>query len=201
MGTRNDEPEKASRPFDVSRDGFVLGEGAGVMVLEREDFARARSAQIYGKLAGAGTSSDGYHITAVDPEGHGQARAITAALRVADIDKADVNHVNCHATSTPAGDVTETVAIRKAIGGHPVLTAPKSSFGHLMGAAGAVEGLATLLSVRNDIVPATLNLKDLDSGVLLDVVTGEPRKMELKAAVSDSSGFGGHNVALVFTKA
>ncbi|RJQ80388.1 beta-ketoacyl-[acyl-carrier-protein] synthase family protein [Pseudonocardiaceae bacterium YIM PH 21723] len=201
MSTRNDEPEKASRPFDVSRDGFVLGEGAGVMVLEREDFARARGAKIYGKLAGIGTSSDGYHITAPDPEGNGQARAITAALRVAGIDKADVGHVNCHATSTPAGDVTETVAIRKAIGDHPVLTAPKSSFGHLLGAAGAVEGLATLLAVRDGIIPATLNLDELDPGVQLDVVSGEPRKVELQAAVSDSFGFGGHNVALVFTKA
>jgi 3-oxoacyl-[acyl-carrier-protein] synthase II len=201
MSTRNDEPRTASRPFDVTRDGFVLGEGAGMMVLEREDFARARGARLYGKLAGAGISSDGYHITSVDPEGRGQVRAITSALRVAGVGKADVGHVNCHATSTPAGDVTETVAIRQAIGEHPVLTAPKSAMGHLLGAAGAVEGVITLLSVRDDVVPATLNLNDVDPAVPHDVVTGEPRKMELKAAVSDSIGFGGHNVALLFTKA
>ncbi|GGS20831.1 beta-ketoacyl-[acyl-carrier-protein] synthase family protein [Streptomyces griseoviridis] len=201
MSTRNDEPEKASRPFDVSRDGFVLGEGAGVMVLERADFARARDARIHGRLAGVGTSSDGHHITAVDPEGHGQSRAIAAALRVAGLSRTDVRHVNCHATSTPAGDVTETVAIRRVIGDHPVLTAPKSSLGHLMGAAGAVEGVVTLLSVRDDIVPPTLNLVDPDPAVRLDVVTREPRRTGIGAAVSNSAGFGGHNVALIFTKA
>lgn len=201
MSTRNDAPRTASRPFDMNRDGFVLGEGAGVMVLEREDFARTRRARIYGKLAGVGTSSEGYHITAVDPEGHGQVRAITEALRVANIDKTDVNHVNCHATSTPTGDVTEAIAIRKALGEHPVLTAPKSSFGHLLGAAGAVEAVVALLSVRDDVIPPTLNLDEPDPDVLLDVVTDEPRKMEITAAVSDSLGFGGHNVALVFTKA
>lgn len=178
----------------------MLGEGAGVIALERGDFAHARGARIYGKLAGAGISSDGYHITSVDPEGRGVVRAITAALRVAGIDKADVAHVNCHATSTPAGDVTETVAIGKAIGDHPVLTAPKSALGHLPGAAGAVEGLI-VLSVRDDIVPATLDLNDIHPGVRHDVVTGDPRKTELGAVVSDSIGFGGHNVALVFTKA
>jgi 3-oxoacyl-[acyl-carrier-protein] synthase II len=138
MSTRNDEPTKASRPFDIHRDGFVLGEGAGVMVLERADYAAARGARVYGRLAGAGTSADGYHITAPDPEGTGQARAIQLALRNGGIDPADVGHVNCHATATPVGDVAETVAIRKAIGDHPVLTASKSSFGHLLGAAGAV---------------------------------------------------------------
>ncbi|MBP2331288.1 3-oxoacyl-[acyl-carrier-protein] synthase II [Kibdelosporangium banguiense] len=199
MSTRNDEPEKASRPFDVQRDGFVLGEGAGIMVLEREDHAKARGAKIYGKLAGVGTSSDGYHITAPDPEGAGQARAITAALRTGQIDPADVGHVNCHATSTPVGDVTETLAIRKSIGDHPVLTAPKGSFGHLLGAAGAVEAIVTVLSIRDSVVPATLNLEDVDPGILHDVVAGEPRKIDLKAAVNDSFGFGGHNVALAFT--
>lgn len=201
MSTRNDEPTKASRPFDIHRDGFVLGEGAGVMVLERADYAAARGARVYGRLAGAGTSADGYHITAPDPEGTGQARAIQLALRNGGIDPADVGHVNCHATATPVGDVAETVAIRKAIGDHPVLTASKSSFGHLLGAAGAVEAIITVLSIHDGVVPATLNLEDLDPKVLLDVVAGEPRKIELTAAVNDSFGFGGHNVALVFTAA
>lgn len=201
MSTRNDEPGKASRPFDIHRDGFVLGEGAGIMVLERAEHAAARGAKVYGKLAGIGTSSDSYHITAPDPEGVGQARAITQALRTAGVDPADVGHVNCHATATPVGDVAETVAIRKAIGDHPVLTAPKSSFGHLLGAAGAVEAILTVLSIQDGVVPATLNLDDLDPKVLLDVVSGEPRKIELTAAVNDSFGFGGHNVALLFTAA
>ncbi|HET9142441.1 beta-ketoacyl-[acyl-carrier-protein] synthase family protein [Actinophytocola sp.] len=201
MSTRNDEPTRASRPFDVHRDGFVLGEGAGIVVLERADHAAARGARVYGRLAGIGTSADSYHITAPDPEGVGQARAISAALRSAGVDPADVGHVNCHATSTPVGDVAETVAIRKAIGDHPVLTAPKSAFGHLLGAAGAVEAIITVLSIQDGLVPATLNLDDQDPKVLLDVVTGEPRKIELTAAVNDSFGFGGHNVALLFTAA
>ncbi|MET0234042.1 MAG: beta-ketoacyl-[acyl-carrier-protein] synthase family protein [Kibdelosporangium sp.] len=201
MSTRNEEPTRASRPFDAQRDGFVLGEGAGIMVLEREDHARARGAKIYGRLAGVGTSSDGYHITAPDPEGAGQARAITAALRTGRLDPADIGHVNCHATSTAVGDVTETIAIRKSIGEHPVLTAPKGSFGHLLGAAGAVEAIVTILSIRDSVIPATLNLEDLDPGVTHDVVAGEPRKIDLKAAVNDSFGFGGHNVALAFASA
>jgi 3-oxoacyl-[acyl-carrier-protein] synthase II len=201
MSTRNDEPEKASRPFDIARDGFVLGEGAGIMVLERAEFAAARGAKVYGRLAGIGTSSDAYHITGPDPEGVGQARAITAALRSGGVDKVDVGHVNAHATSTPAGDIPETIAIRKAIGDHPIVTAPKSALGHLLGAAGAVEAIATVLSIRNGVVPPTLNLDNLDPAVLLDVVTGKPRPVELTAAVNDSFGFGGHNVALVFTSA
>jgi 3-oxoacyl-[acyl-carrier-protein] synthase II len=201
MSTRNDEPTKASRPFDIHRDGFVLGEGAGIMVLERAEHATARGAKIYGRLAGIGTSADAYHITAPDPEGVGQARAIANALRSGGIDPADVGHVNCHATATPVGDVAETVAIRKAIGDHPVLTAPKSSFGHLLGAAGAVEAILTVLSIHDGVVPATLNLDDLDPKVMLEVIAGEPRKIDLTAAVNDSFGFGGHNVALAFAAA
>ena len=201
MSTRNDEPERASRPFDVDRDGFVLGEGSGIMVLEREEFARARGATVYGRLAGIGTSSDGYHITAPDPTGSGAARAIAAALRTAGIDPTDVGHVNCHATSTPVGDVAEAAAIRAAIGDHPVLTAPKSAMGHLLGAAGAVESIAAMLSVREGIIPPTLNLEHIDDGVQLDVAAGEARKVELTAAVNDAFGFGGHNVALVFIAA
>jgi 3-oxoacyl-[acyl-carrier-protein] synthase II len=154
--SHNDDPEHASRPFDTARDGFVLGEGAGIMVLERAEYAAARGATVHGKLAGIGTSSDGYHITAPDPEGLGQARAITAALRSAGLDPTDIGHVNCHATSTQVGDVGEAVSVRKAIGDHPILTAPKGALGHLLGAAGAVEGLAALLSVRDGVIPPTV---------------------------------------------
>jgi len=196
---RNDDPEHASRPFDAARNGFVLGEGAGIVVLEREEFAAARGATVHARIAGIGTSADAHHITAPDPEGTGQSRAIAAALRTADLDPAEVGHVNCHATSTPVGDVAETVAVRKSIGEHPVLTAPKGSLGHLLGAAGAVEAITTILSVREGLVPPTANLTDLDPDVSLDVVAGEARKVSLDAAVNDSFGFGGHNVALAVT--
>ncbi|MFB9495983.1 beta-ketoacyl-[acyl-carrier-protein] synthase family protein [Saccharothrix mutabilis subsp. capreolus] len=201
MSTRNDDPTRASRPFDVDRDGFVLGEGAGIMVLEREEFARARGARIYGKLAGIGTSSDGHHITAADPEGLGQSRAIAAAIRTAGLSPTDIGHVNCHATSTQVGDAIEPLAVKRAIGDHAVLTAPKGNHGHLLGASGAVEAITTLLSVRDGIVPPTLNLENQDPKVQLEVVTGEPRKIDLVAAVNNSFGFGGHNVSLVFTGA
>lgn len=198
---RNDSPELASRPFDADRNGFVLGEGAGMVVLEREEFAAARGATVHGRLAGIGTSADAYHITAPDPEGNGQSRAVAAALRTAGLDPADIGHVNCHATSTVVGDVAETVAIKKAIGEHPVLTAPKGSLGHLLGAAGAVECIATILALREGLVPPTANLENLDPDVTLDVVAGEARKVTLEAAVNDSFGFGGHNVALALTPA
>jgi 3-oxoacyl-[acyl-carrier-protein] synthase II len=199
MSTRNDDPERASRPWDTERDGFVLGEGAGIVVLERADHAAARGARVYARLAGVGTSSDAYHITAPDPSAAGQIRAIAAAVRNSDVDAADIGHVNAHATSTPVGDVPETVAVRKAIGDHPILTAPKGSLGHLLGASGAVESIATVLSLYEGVIPPTANLENLDPGVTLDVVSGEPRKVRLLAAVNDSFGFGGHNVALVFT--
>jgi 3-oxoacyl-[acyl-carrier-protein] synthase II len=201
LSLRNDEPDRASRPFDVDRDGFVLGEGAGVLVLESAEHARARGARVYGKLAGTGITSDAYHITGNHPEGIGQMAAMRNAIREAGLTPADIGHVNAHATSTVVGDIGEAVAIRKAIGDHVVLTAPKSSFGHLVGGAGAVESIVTLLSIYNGIIPATRNLENQDPKVELDVVAGEPRKMELNAAVNDSFGFGGHNVALVFTAA
>ena len=201
MSTRNNEPEKASRPFDGERDGFVLGEGAGVVVLERADHAKARGAKVYGRLAGIGTSSDAHHITAPDPEGEGQRRAIQAAMRSGELSASDIGHVNCHATSTPVGDTIESIAIHRAIGDHPLLTAAKGSLGHLLGASGAVAAIATVLSVRDDVIPPTANLENPDPAVLHEVVAGQPRKVELKAAITDSFGFGGHNVALAFTKA
>jgi 3-oxoacyl-[acyl-carrier-protein] synthase II len=201
MSTRNDDPEHASRPWDMGRDGFVLGEGAGIVVLERAEHAAARGARVYTRLAGVGTSADAYHITAPDPEAVGQARAIAAAVRNSGIDPKDIGHVNAHATSTPVGDVPETVAVRKSIGDHPILTAPKGSLGHLLGASGAVESIATVLSLYEGLIPPTANLENLDPGVTLDVVSGEARKVKLSAALNDSFGFGGHNVALVFTTA
>ena len=201
LSGRNDEPTRASRPFDVDRDGFVLGEGAGIMVLERAEFAAARGATVHGKIAGAGLTSDAYHITGPEPEGIGQSRAIRKAVETAGLSPKDVGHVNCHATSTVAGDVGETRAVRKALGDHVVLTAPKSQLGHTVGAAGAIESILTLLTVKEGIIPATLNLENLDPGIELDVVSGEPRKVDLQAAVCDSFGFGGHNAAIAITKA
>ncbi|TWH18255.1 beta-ketoacyl-[acyl-carrier-protein] synthase family protein [Prauserella rugosa] len=201
VSTRNDDPEHASRPFDVDRDGFVLGEGAGVLVLERADHAKARGARIYGRLAGTGITSDAYHITGNHPEGIGQVAAMREAIEQAGLTAQDVGHVNAHATSTVVGDVGEAAAIRKALGDHPVVTAPKSALGHLVGGAGAVEGIATLLAIYHGVVPMTLNLGELDPKVELDVVAGEPRKTELTAAISNSFGFGGHNTALLFAAA
>ncbi|MDQ3789814.1 MAG: beta-ketoacyl-[acyl-carrier-protein] synthase family protein [Actinomycetota bacterium] len=201
LSLRNDEPERASRPFDVDRDGFILGEGAGVLVLESEEHARARGARVYGKLAGAGITSDAYHITGNHPEGIGQINAMTQAIRQAGLTPADIGHVNAHATSTVVGDIGEAVAIKKAVGDHAVLTAPKGSIGHLVGGAGAVESIVTLLSIYHGIIPATRNLENQDPKVELDVVAGEARKLDLVAAMNDSFGFGGHNVALVFTAA
>ncbi len=198
LSTRNDDPQGASRPFDKSRDGFVLGEGAGVLVLERAEHAKARGARIYATLAGAGVTADAYDIVQPHPEGDGAVRAIQRALRSGDLRPEDVNHVNAHATSTPVGDVAEALAIRKAIGNHPVVTAPKGGLGHLLGAAGAVEAITSILAIHHGVVPPTINLDEVDDDVELDIAT-KPREMAITAALSDSFGFGGHNVALVFT--
>jgi 3-oxoacyl-[acyl-carrier-protein] synthase II len=201
MSTRNDDPQKASRPFDKGRDGFVLGEGAGVLVLERADHARARGAKVYARLAGAGMTSDGFDIVQPDPEGWGATRAITMALKDAGVDKSDVVHVNAHATSTPVGDVAEIIALHKALGDHAVITSTKSMTGHLLGAAGAIESIATILAIRHGVVPPTINLDDPDDNVDLDVVAHKARHLEIPAALNNSFGFGGHNAALVFTRA
>ena len=204
MSTRNDEPERASRPFDKARDGFVLGEGAAALVLERADTAAARGVQVHARLAGAGATADGYDLVAPHPEGEGAARAIGAALRDAGLSPADIGHVNAHATSTPVGDTAEAAAIRSAVGEHALVTATKSQTGHLLGAAGALESVFTILALREQLVPATANLDDPDDDAAvqsLDIVRHEPRKAALQAAVNDSFGFGGHNIALVFTTA
>ena len=204
MSTRNDEPLRASRPFDKARDGFVLGEGAAALVLERGDAARARGATVHARLAGAGASADGYDLVAPHPEGDGAARAIAAAIRDAGLTAADIGHVNAHATSTPVGDTAEAAAIRTAIGEHVLVSATKSQTGHLLGAAGALESVFTILALRDQVVPATANLDDPDDDPAvqaLDIVRREPRKATFSAAVNDSFGFGGHNIALVFTTA
>jgi 3-oxoacyl-[acyl-carrier-protein] synthase II len=198
MSTRNDEPERASRPWDKGRDGFVLGEGAAVVVLERAEHAAARGAKVYARLAGSGITSDGFDIVQPHPEGAGFVRAVGKALTDANLTGADIVHVNAHATSTPTGDMAEIAGLRAVIGDHPVLTATKSMSGHLLGAAGALESIATILAVYEGVVPPTINLDDPEDG-LLDVAV-KPRQMEIPAALNNSFGFGGHNVALVFTR-
>ncbi|MFI6446798.1 beta-ketoacyl-[acyl-carrier-protein] synthase family protein [Kitasatospora sp. NPDC050543] len=197
--TRNDEPRRASRPFDTDRDGFVIGEGAAVLVLERAGFAAARAARVHATLAGAGVTSDAHHITAAHPDG--QVRAMRLALAAAGLSPLAVTHVHAHATSTPKGDLVEAGSIAEALGTHPAVTATKSMTGHLFGAAGAVGALAAILAVRDGIIPATQNLDSLDPEVKLDVVTGRPRRGAVGAALTNSFGFGGHNASLVFTPA
>ncbi|WP_327667585.1 beta-ketoacyl-ACP synthase II [Streptomyces sp. NBC_00485] len=194
--TRNDDPAGASRPFDATRDGFVIGEGAAVVVLEHVDFAAARAAAPYAVLAGAGVTSDAHHLTS----GHtdGQARAIRRALTDADLGADDIDVVHAHATSTPHGDLTEAEAIGDAIGLHAVVTATKSMTGHLFGAAGSLNALAAILALRDQVVPPTINLREQDPQIKLDVVTGGPRAGRVGAALVNSFGFGGHNACLVF---
>jgi 3-oxoacyl-[acyl-carrier-protein] synthase II len=208
MSTRNDEPERASRPFDKARDGFVLGEGAGMLVLESLSHARQRGAVVHAVAAGVGYSSDAYHIAHPEPDGAGVVAAITRAVADARVDPADVVHVNAHATSTPEGDAVEAQALAKALGtaiDGVVVTSTKSMTGHLLGGAGAVESVATVLALREHVSPPTINLEDLDENVTVDVAT-EPRPLskrgsEPMAAVNNAFGFGGHNVSLVFTSA
>jgi 3-oxoacyl-[acyl-carrier-protein] synthase II len=201
LSTRNDEPERASRPFDVDRDGFVMGEGAGVVILESAEHAKARGARIYGRLAGSGITSDAYHITGSHPDGLGQVAAMRKALAAADLQPSDIGHVNAHATSTVVGDVGEANSVRKAIGDGTVVTAPKGSLGHLVGGAGAVESIVTILSLHHGVIPATQNLENIDPKVELDVVADKPRHVEQTAAINNAFGFGGHNVALAFARA
>jgi 3-oxoacyl-[acyl-carrier-protein] synthase II len=200
MSTRNDEPQRASRPYDKNRDGFVLGEGAGVLVLERASSAKARGRKPYAILAGAGITADSHDIVQPDPEGSGQARAAKTAIERSGIAYSDVVHVNAHATSTPAGDMAEAKWIAKMLGDQTVVAGTKSMTGHLLGAAGAVEAIATVLSIVNDVVPPTINLEDPDDELSVDVPS-EARQMTVTAALNDSFGFGGHNAALLFHKA
>jgi 3-oxoacyl-[acyl-carrier-protein] synthase II len=204
LSQNHDEPTAASRPFDKQRDGFVLGEGASLVVLESAEHAAARGRTPYAGLAGAGMANDAYHVAAPEPTGEGAARAMSSALRDAGITAADVSHVNAHATSTPAGDLAESRAIRAVFGEHAdsvAVTATKSCTGHLLGAAGALEAAVTCLALRDHTVPATRNLDDPDDEVDLDLVRVTPRTLPPGgAALSNSFGFGGHDVALVFTE-
>lgn len=203
LSRRNDEPARASRPWDVDRDGFVLGEGAAMMVLERLDSAKARGAKIYATLRGAGISADGHDLVQPDPEGYGQSLAMTRALEEAGLTPSDIVHVNAHGTSTPQGDVTEAGSIRNALGAdvdHVVVNSTKSMTGHLLGGAGALETLATVLALKDRVVPGTINVDNIEPDLEIDVAT-ENRKLpdgDL-AAVNNSFGFGGHNVAVVVT--
>ncbi|GAA2584768.1 beta-ketoacyl-[acyl-carrier-protein] synthase family protein [Actinomadura fulvescens] len=207
MSTRNEEPERASRPYDKNRDGFVLGEGSAVMILESEEHARARGATIHGIAAGCGYSGDAYDIVLPDPTGSGQAKAMRRALVNAGLQPEDIVHVNAHATSTPAGDVAELASIKAALGPEVsaklTVTGTKSMTGHLLGGAGALESVFTILTLREGLVPPTANLEDIDDDVDLDIVHGEPRPLPdgPMAALNNSFGFGGHNVSVVFQRA
>jgi 3-oxoacyl-[acyl-carrier-protein] synthase II len=204
LSTRfNDHPEEASRPFDARRDGFVMGEGAGALVLEEREAARRRGATIHAELVGFGQSADAFHITAPSEDGSGAALAMRRALASADLKPEQVDYVNAHATSTQAGDVSETRAIKLAFGDHAnrmPISATKSMIGHLFGAAGAVEGVATALAVRDGIIPPTINLTDPDPLCDLDYVPGEARKADIEVAMSNGFGFGGHNAVVIFRR-
>jgi 3-oxoacyl-[acyl-carrier-protein] synthase II len=203
LSTRNDAPERASRPYDADRDGFVLGEGGGVLILEEYEHAKARGAKIYCELVGQGLSSDGYHIAAPDPDGSGVQRAIKFALADANLSTKDIVHLNAHATSTPAGDVAEANALRLALGkdsDHVAVSATKSMTGHLLGGAGAIESVFIVKALQERLAPPTINIENLDPAVTIDVVRDTPRALPAGqiAALNDSFGFGGHNVVLAF---
>jgi 3-oxoacyl-[acyl-carrier-protein] synthase II len=203
LSTRNDAPERASRPYDADRDGFVLGEGGGILILEEYEHAKARGAKIYCELVGQGLSSDGYHIAAPDPDGAGVQRAIKFALADAKLSTKDIVHLNAHATSTPAGDVAEANALRLALGkdsDHVAVSATKSMTGHLLGGAGAIESVFIVKALQERLAPPTINIENLDSAVTIDVVRDTPRPLPAGqiAALNDSFGFGGHNVVLAF---
>jgi 3-oxoacyl-[acyl-carrier-protein] synthase II len=201
LSRRNDDPETASRPYDINRDGFVMGEGAGAVVLETEEHALARGAKIYAELAGGCVTSDAHHITAPDPEGTAAARAVIGAIKMANAEPKDVGHINAHATSTMVGDIAEYTALLKVFGDHLKtipLSATKSSTGHLLGGAGAIEAIFTILALHEKVAPPTINVFDRDPVIELDVVT-EPRTLgDNILAISNSFGFGGHNAVIAF---
>lgn len=195
------DPDRASRPFDVDRDGFVIAEAAAILVLEHPDHARARGAHVYAYVSGYGASADAGHETRPDPEGAGAQRAVEAALRDAELFPTEVDHVNAHGTSTPLNDLAEGRMVRRVIGGHPLVTAAKGVTGHSLGAAGAVEAALTALTLRHQIVPPTAGLRETDPAVDLDVVRDTAREERMEAALSNSFGFGGQNAALILTRA
>lgn len=203
LSTRNDDPATASRPWDKGRDGFVLGEGAGVLVLEEMEHAKRRGARIYAELAGFGMSADAYHMTAPSEDGEGAARCMTNALRNAGLNVDDVDYINAHGTSTPLGDIAETVAVKRCFGEHAkqlVVNSTKSMTGHLLGAAGGVEAIFSALAVHHQISPPTINIFDQDPGCDLDYVPNHAREMKIDVAMSNSFGFGGTNGTLIFRR-
>ena len=204
LSTRNDDPQRASRPFDQDRDGFVIGEGAGVIVLETEDHARGRGAPLLCELDGYGASADAYHMTAPSTDGDGAARAMKRALEDAGIPPGDVQYINAHGTSTPTGDPVEVAAVKRVFGEHArtlMMSSTKSMTGHLLGAAGGLEAVVTALTLARGIVPPTINLEKTDPQCDLDFVPNKARAQRVKAALSNSFGFGGHNVTLAMTAA
>ena len=201
LSDTNDNPAGACRPFDRDRNGFVFGEGAALMVIETEEHAKARGADILARIMGASVTSDGHHIVAPDPDGVQAGQAVTRAIQLAGLRPGDIDHVNAHATGTNVGDVAEGRAINNAMGGHrPAVYAPKSALGHSVGAVGAVESILTVLALRDGVIPPTRNLHSLDPEIDLDVVAGEPRSGDYRYAINNSFGFGGHNVAIAFGK-
>lgn len=203
MSTRNDEPEKASRPFDRERDGFILGEGAGILILETLEHAEARGARIYAEVAGYGTTCDASHITAPHPEGEGAAKSMEMAINDAGLKPEDITYINAHGTSTPLNDKCETMAIKRALGEHAgkvLVSSTKSMTGHLLGASGGIEGIASVLAIYNGIVPPTINYEQPDPYCDLDYVPNQAREVEVQAALSNTFGFGGHNATIVFKK-
>jgi beta-ketoacyl ACP synthase len=198
MSTRNDDPAAASRPFDKDRDGFVFGEAGAMMIIETEEHAKARGAKPLARLLGAGITSDAYHMVAPAPDGLRAGRAMTRAMELAGLSPSDISHVNAHATSTSIGDLAEASAIRVAGVEHAAVYAPKSALGHSIGAVGALESILTVLSLRDGVIPPTLNYETPDPEIELDVVAGEPRYGDFQYAINNSFGFGGHNVALAF---
>ena len=203
LSTRNDDPAAASRPWDKDRDGFVLGDGAGIMVLEEYEQARARGTTIYGEIVGYGMSGDAHHMTLPAPSGDGAARCMRAALKDAGIDAADVDYINAHGTSTPAGDVAENDAIKTALGSHSqsvLVSSTKSMTGHLLGAAGGAEAVFSVLALRDQVAPPTINLDNLGEGCDLDFVANTSRKAAINVSMSNSFGFGGTNGTVIFAK-
>jgi len=204
LSTRNDDPQGASRPFDTGRDGFVMGEGAGVVILEELEHAKARGAKIYGELIGYGVSADAYHLSAPSPDGSGPCRAIHMALKHGKVNPEDVDYVNAHGTSTPLGDISETTALKLAFGAHAkdklVVSSTKSMTGHLLGAAGGIEIAACLMAMKDNVVAPTINLENQDPQCDLDYCANTAREMKVDIALSNSFGFGGHNASLLVKK-